>query len=181
MVRLVVDSGIDANPWWWTGWNRCIGRIPIKEWPVEKGRPGDTIVFFAFEIVRDALLALEDGDQLDRVPIRGIAPELRGHKPLDSGFDGCIDDACLCTNTWARNGRDDGVLALEGGDEGCLAVVCLVDLDVGRICRGALLAGEDRDVQSSFCIEGRKDRGTEVAASLKCVSIAAARGEQWLR
>ena len=69
-------------------------------------------------------------------------------------------------------------MAREGGDERCLTEVGLVDLDVGGKCGGALLTGEDGDIQLRFCIEGCEDSGTEVAASLEDVSSASARREQ---
>lgn len=50
---------------------------------------------------------------------------------------------------------------------------------MGWIGGGALLTGENGDVQLMFCIEGCKDGGTQVAASLENVSFAAALGEQF--
>lgn len=165
---------------WWTRLRAYVYvgiAIPIEERPVDKSRPADAIALLALEIVYGALLTLEDRDQLDSFRIRGVAPELRGDEPLDPGLDGGVDDRGLCTDTRAREGGDNGVLAREGGDERCLAEVCLVDLDVGGKCGGALLAGEDGDIQPRFCIEGCEDGGTEVAASLEDVSSASARGE----
>lgn len=107
--------------------------IPIEEWPVAKAGPAEAVALLTLEIVHNTLLALEDRYQLDSFGVRGVAPELGRDEPLHAGLDGCIDDGCLCTNGLAGNSGDHGVLTFEGRHEGCLAVVCLVNFDVGWI------------------------------------------------
>ena len=112
------------------------GDIPVEKRPVDNSRPTQALALLRLQIIRHVRLALQDRHQRHRLRVGGIAAEIGGDEAFHACLDRGVDDGVLHVVLGGGDGADDGVLALERGDEGWERVVGFVDFEVRRERRG---------------------------------------------
>jgi hypothetical protein len=105
---------------------------PINKRPRTNRRPGQSLL--RIQVLHNLPLGLREPRKADCPRLRRVASVLAGYEPPDAGYGGCGVDGCaLDRGVEGAHGRDDGVLAPEGGCEGRqVVVVCAVDGYGGR-------------------------------------------------
>ena len=93
------------------------GQSPVEPHPCGDRCPCQAGGFLGAEVVDYFALGVEDGGQLSCGGEVVVESVLGGDEALHAGFDGGINELGLVQLGGVADGRDDGVLAAEGGEE----------------------------------------------------------------
>lgn len=89
---------------------------PIKEGPIDNRRPGDfPLSSLLLQVLPDVNLGFEEADS-GHLFVVSIAAILAGDEPLNTRFNGCVDQFDLACDTTKAYSRYDSVLAFEGSN-----------------------------------------------------------------